>query len=365
MSISKRIFVCPMDWGLGHATRLVPVIRLLLQAGAQPVLGADNKPLAFLRQQFPQLEWVRFPGFQPVYHKKGSLTLKMASAIPAMLKAAEKSHVLLEELIEKYRIDAVIADNRYELWSEKVPTVFMTHQLNIMLPGILATGRPFVRKMINRFIVKHNELWIPDFENEPALSGKLSHIRKMPLQKTFFIGPLSRFEEAGKAKADNCESSLDILCLLSGPEPQRTVFENLLIRQLEKSPKKAILLSGNPEGKEKQVRGNLEIRSHAGDEEMLQLIQSAKIIICRSGYSSLMDLVSLGKKAIFVPTPGQPEQEYLAQKLKKQGLYYACSQKEFTLQKALEASVKYTGLHLSNDYHILKERIKILLQSNR
>jgi len=363
MSIQKRILVCPMDWGLGHATRVVPIIRLLQQAGAKPVMGADNKPLAFLRQQFPDADWIRIPGFEPEYPKQGYLPVKMASAIPKMLKEADKAHKLLEIIIKEHNIDAVISDNRYELWSENIPTVFMTHQLNILLPGILSSGRPVIRKMINRFIVKHDELWIPDFKDELNLSGKLSHIKRMPLKNSFFVGPLSRFEGAETTLQGAVKKELDVLCLLSGPEPQRTIFEKILISQLKESKLKSVLLSGNPDEKGKRLLGNLEIRPHAGNEEMLMLMQSARIVICRSGYSSLMDLVSLGKKAVFVPTPGQPEQEYLAKKLKDQSIFYSCSQQEFSLQKALQESEKYSGLHLTNDYKVLKERIEALLKS--
>ena len=357
--------ICPMDWGLGHATRIVPVIRLLQQAGAETILGADNKPLVFLRQQFPDAEWIRIPGFQPEYHKKGSLSIKMALTIPKMLSEAEKAHKLLEQIIEKHHIDAVISDNRYELWSTKVPTVFMTHQLNILLPHILAAGRPVVRKIINSFIEKHNELWIPDFENEPNLSGELSHLKKMPLENSFFIGPLSRFEGAKKLRDKTGGRNLDVLCLLSGPEPQRSIFEEVLINQLVESQLKSVLLSGKPDEKKKRILGKLEIRSHARDEEMLELMLSAKTIVCRSGYSSLMDLASLGGRAVFVPTPGQPEQEYLAKSLKRKGLFYACNQKEFSLQHAIKASKNYSGLSLKNDYQMLKSRIKVLIQRIR
>jgi len=352
-----------MDWGLGHATRITPIIRLLQQAGAEPVLGADNKPLQFLRRQFPTCEWIRIPGFEPEYQKKGSLPIKVAIDFPQMLKTSAKAHVLLEKIVEEQSIDAVISDNRYELWSEKVPTIFMTHQLNILLQGILSSGRPVIKKMINSFIIKHNELWIPDFENEPNLSGKLSHVRKMPLKNSFFIGPLSRFEGATSETNKQNRNNLDVLCLLSGPEPQRTIFEKLLLDHLAHTELKAVILSGKPGETERKVRENVKILSHAGDEEMLALIQSAKTVICRSGYSSIMDLASLGKNAVFVPTPGQPEQEYLAKKLKKQGLYYSCSQKEFSLKKTLEESQKYSGLHLTNNYKILRERINVLLKS--
>ncbi len=361
MSEQKRILVCPMDWGLGHATRVVPIIRLLQQAGAEPVLGADNKPLAFLRQQFPDADWISIPGFKPEYPKQGSLSVKMAFDIPKMLKEADKAHVLLEKIVQEHSIDAVISDNRYELWSAKVPTIFMTHQLNILLPGILSSGRPLIRKMINRFVVRHNELWIPDFENEPNLSGKLSHIKEMPLKNSFFIGPLSRFEGVEMVSNEPAKE-LDVLCLLSGPEPQRTVFEEILINKLKESELKTILLSGKPDKMGRKKLGNMEIRPHAHDKEMLMLMKSAKMVICRSGYSSLMDLVCLGKKAVFIPTPGQPEQKYLAKRLKDRGLFYSCNQKIFSLQKALQEFEKYSGLHLSNDYEVLKERIETLLR---
>ena len=187
----------------------------------------------------------------------------------------------------------------------------------------------------------------------------------MPLKNSFFIGPLSRFEGVKTETNKQNRKDLDVLCLLSGPEPQRTIFEKLLLNQLVDSELKAVILSGNPGKTERKVQGNVKLCSHAGDEKMLLLIQSAKTVICRSGYSSIMDLASLGKKAVFVPTPGQPEQEYLAKKLKKQGLYYSCSQKEFSLKKTLEESQKYRGLHLINSYKILKERIDALLKSLR
>ncbi len=361
MLSAKRIFVCPMDWGLGHATRVVPIIRLLLDAGVQVVIGADHQPLAFLRQRFPGMEWVRFPGFRPTYQTKGSLTLKMVITLPEMLREAEKGHRMLERLVVEKKIDAVISDNRYELWTEKVPTVFMTHQLHIPLPKVWAAGKPLVRKMIYHFIRKHDELWIPDFESEPNLSGLLSHGHPLPLRHTYFIGPLSRFE-GFRLSGDEVFPAPDVLCLLSGPEPQRTLFENILTGQLAQSRLHSVLLSGKPGEQTLQKSGNLEIRSHAGDEELFRLMRSAKTIICRAGYSSVMDLVSMKKSAVLVPTPGQPEQEYLAAKLMEEGYFYSCRQKNFSLEKVLEASKPYRGLGLTNDYGILKKRISALLE---
>ena len=362
MATKKRILVSPLDWGLGHATRMVPVIRLLKAAGAEVVLGADGYPLSFLRQEFPDTEWFRFPGFRPEYSAKGSQALKMAFSIPTMLSEAKKAHAFLEKTIREKKIDAVISDNRYELWSEKIPTVFVTHQLNILLPHVLALGRPLVRKLMYDFIKKHNELWIPDFAGTPNLSGALSHVKKMPLPESYFIGPLSRFEEPGQKTGANPEKKRDLLCLLSGPEPQRTLFEQLLIRQIQDKNTKACILTGKPGAKDFQQQENLEIRSHASDKEILQLMRSSDWVICRSGYSSLMDLAATETRAILVPTPGQPEQIYLARTLKEKGIYYSCSQHHFQLDKAIQQAQNYAPLLLKNDYAVLKTRINHLLR---
>lgn len=360
MKTQPSILVCPMDWGLGHATRVVPIIDRLLERKVRVVLGADNKPLEFLRGRFPQCESVRIPGYQPVYQKKGSLTLKVTSDIPQMLVESRKAHTLLEKIIDDMGIDAVISDNRYELWSDRIPTIFMTHQLKILTQGILSSARPAIQKVLYNFIVKHSEVWVPDFPGDPNLSGELSHVKKLPLKMVLYIGPMSRFENLRNIKPS--EEKLDILCIMSGPEPQRSILEEIFVEQAGKTNYKTIILSGKP-GETAIVRkGNVEIRPHCGDEEMASLISAAGMVISRSGYTTVMDLATLGKKAIFIPTPGQPEQEYLAKRLKKQGLFYSVSQKDFRLEEALKEAVNYSGLDMQNDYAILDQRLDALIE---
>lgn len=360
MKTQPAILVCPMDWGLGHATRVVPIIERLLDRKVRVVLGADNKPLEFLKGRFSQCESVRIPGYQPVYQKKGSLTLKVSSDIPKMLTESRKAHVLLEQIIDDMGINAVISDNRYELWSDRVPTIFMTHQLKILTQGILSSARPAIQKLLYSFIVKHNEVWVPDFQGEPNLSGELSHVKKLPLKMVYYIGPMSRFQKLRNIKPS--VEKPDILCVMSGPEPQRSILENMLIEQAGKTNYKTIILSGKP-GETAVVRkGNVEVKPHCGDEEMAALIQSAGMVISRSGYTTVMDMGALGKKAVFIPTPGQPEQEYLAKRLKKQGLFYTVSQKDFQLEEALQEAEKYSGLDAQNDYMIIDQRLDVLIE---
>ncbi len=360
MKTQPAILVCPMDWGLGHATRVVPIIDRLLERKVRVVLGADNRPLEFLKRRFPQCELVRIPGYRPVYPKKSSFALKVMLDIPRMLFSARKAHKLLEQIITDLNIDAVISDNRYELWSVQVPTIFITHQLQIHTRGILNSARPIFQKIIYSFIVKHNEMWVPDFPGEPNLSGELSHVKKLPLKMVLYIGPLSRLQKL--KDITSFKEIPDILCIMSGPEPQRSILEKIFVEQAGKTNHKTIILSGKPGETVSLRKGNVEIRPHCGDEEMAALIRSAGIVISRSGYTTVMDLAALGKKAVFVPTPGQPEQEYLAKRLKKQGLFYSVSQKDFRLEEALHEAENYSGLYMQNDYTILDHRLDTLIE---
>ncbi len=363
MKSQSTILVCPMDWGLGHATRLVPVIHKLLERNVKVIIGADNKPLEFLKGRFPQCESVRIPGYRPVYQRRGPLVLKVLMDIPRMLFAAHKAHKLLDQIVYEMDIDAVISDNRYELWSEHVPTIFMTHQFQILTRGVLSFARPVIRKMIYSFIVKHNEVWVPDFQDEPSLSGELSHVKKLPQKMVLYIGPLSRFQIL-KDIVPSKEKPY-ILCIMSGPEPQRSILENIFVEQAGATNYKTIILSGKPGEASLKRKGNVEIRPHCSDDEMAALILASKTVISRSGYSTVMDLAALGKKAILIPTPGQPEQEYLAERFRKNGQFYSTSQKSFNLAGALQKLEYYQGLNAINDYEVLDQRLDDLIHKIR
>jgi len=348
-----------MDWGLGHATRMVPVIEMLKQRKVRLVLGADNRPYEFLKKRFPELEILRFPGYRPRYPAKGSMALKMLSEMPEMLLFADKAHNFLEKVIKSYDLDLVISDNRYELWSKKVQTVFVTHQLNIQTPKYGRVTNTALRQLVYSFIKKFDELWIPDFEGKQNLSGKLSHVKKFPLENHHFIGPLSRFQFV---EPDPQTPSVDLLMIMSGPEPQRTILEVKLKDQAYHSGLKTVILQGRPEDEHYEKFGNVEVYSHLSDEKIAGYIQKAKIVISRPGYSTLMDLAWFGAKAIFIPTPGQTEQKYLAKHLKEKGFYYYQNQKGFDLEKALAEAEEYRGITMKNDLKTLQKRINRLLE---
>jgi uncharacterized protein (TIGR00661 family) len=364
MKKTPHIIVCPLDWGIGHATRCVPVIRELLNQKARVSIGADHRPLAFLKQEFPELQFIQFPGYKFSYPVNSNMAMKMALQAPAILNGIKKERKFLKKIILEYNIDGVISDNRFGLSSVAIPSVFISHQLSIRVPPYLAFTGSLLNKINRSYIAAFDECWIPDFESEPNLSGELSHLNPLP-QNLFFIGPLSRFAYCTTGPQLNNQNEkvhYDILVILSGPEPQRSVLENLIIQQLKGTINTAAVIRGKPENKFNiETNDLIAIFPHLETEKLNHLIRSSKFIISRPGYSTVMDLAVSGAKAIFIPTPGQTEQEYLAHYYLKKKWFFSMSQKNFDLQHAIQEAEFYSGIKLNYDGSALASRISSLL----
>jgi len=357
LSQKKNILVCPLDWGLGHAARMVPVIEMIEKNGGNVIIAADNSPLDFLKQRFPKIAHIKLSGYSPSYPPNGNMALAMIKSLPEMMREAKKANEELQIIIDKFNIDAVISDNRYELSTSKKPSIFITHQLNIQTSGWQAIGKPIINMLVNHYVSKFNEIWIPDVTGGFQLSGQLSVSNKFN-NKSYRIGLLSRFSSI---PIRNFTDSLDILIILSGPEPQRTILEKLLLAQALVSKLKITMLLAKP-GKSINIKvDNVRLISHLPDVEFAQAIQSAKVIISRPGYSTLMDLSVFNKKAIFIPTPGQTEQEYLAKRLFEKGIAFSQSQNNFNLSEAILKQDEFKGLHINNKPDLLEDRIESLL----
>lgn len=360
MTVNPNILVCPLDWGMGHATRCVPVIKELMDQGANVIIGADNRPLAFLRKEFPALRFLPFAGYRFSYPANSNMAFKMAVQAPQILLGIQKEKKALEKIIRRHAIHGIMSDNRFGLSTNLVPSVFITHQLSIKMPERLIFLEPLINRINRSFISKFNECWIPDFGHEPNLSGGLSHINPLP-DHCYFIGPLSRFADPGsgeKVPVGDQYDPFDILVILSGPEPQRTILEKMIMAQLGKTIYRTAIISGKPElGEQSRQSGNLTIYPHLETDRLYRLIQKAGIIISRPGYSTIMDLTLTGKKAIFVPTPGQTEQEYLAQYYLEKKWFFSTSQKGFDLVSAIRESESFTGLTFALDKSSLQRRV--------
>lgn len=357
-----KVLICPLDWGIGHATRMVPVIRKFMNAGCEVVIAGSGRSLEYLKIEFPQTEFIVLEGKSIQYASGKWLIIKLMSELPSLLFYIFREHTRLKKIVRDRKIDLVISDNRYGCWHPEIPSVFITHQLSVQLPDYLRPAESFVRKVNYWFIRRYTKCWIPDFEPRMGLAGALSHPEKMP-QNATYIGILSRFSSMITPLHDAIPPSIDLLVLLSGPEPQRTSFEQLIIQQLNPLPLTSVLVRGTPgEGPETESKGNLHIFSHLLGEQLLQLMIRAKIVVCRSGYSTIMDLVTVGKKAILVPTPGQTEQEYLANYLLKKKIYFSMAQDQFDIIYARELSVNFPGMVIRSNESDLESQVQEVIR---
>ena len=334
MNFKKRILVAPLNWGLGHATRCIPIIKALMVEQFEPVIASDGASLNLLKKEFPGLTYIELPSYNITYSKHGFLLQwQLFKSIPRLLKVIREEHKQTQNIIQTHQIEGLISDNRFGVYSIKVPSVYITHQLHVF-SGFFTSW--LSSKVHQQIIKKHKECWIPDFENNPNLSGKLGHIKACKLNLKY-IGTLSRFTKT-KSKA-----TYDIMVLLSGPEPQRSLLEEKMFSELKTFQGKAILVKGLVEPVQtKEHNNNITICNFMTSDELEETIQNSTVIISRSGYTSIMDLAKLEKKAFFIPTPGQREQHYLARRFSKLRIAPYCQQSEFKIDQ-LKKFDNYTG----------------------
>ena len=355
-----KAIVAALDWGLGHATRSVPVIRALLARGVNVVLAGSGDSLTLMRTEFPALPVFELPPYAVEYPRHGNMTLKMLRQLPRLRKVIAHEHALLDQFIVHESVDFVISDNRYGCWSSHVPCILITHQTTILLPPYMKwlkkTLAWYNRRMINHF----TQCWIPDSPGAHRLAGKLARYPDAAPARFRYIGNLSRFSGTIPAKPLS-EAKYDVVVVLSGPEPQRTVLEEIILAQLPKTSLRAFVVRGVPHAI-KPLPDSVEGADFMDTSQLESLLSEAPCVVARSGYSTIMDLAKLGKKAIFIPTPGQTEQEYLARRLKLMKLAYSASQRQFNLKRAWRASKAYTGFNFMPDrFHQLDDGITSLL----
>jgi uncharacterized protein (TIGR00661 family) len=333
----KRVLVAPLDWGLGHATRCVPIINALLQQGFEVLLAGENAVATLLQKEFPSITILPLTGYNVQYAKnKNGFFWKMLAQLPSINRAIKNENAWLQKIIDTHKIDIVISDNRFGLHSKKAKTVFITHQLQIQTGNFLSNK---IAQYINyKYINKFDACWVPDLAGENNLAAALSHPAVFPKVPLHYVGILSRVQKSVAAK------KIDVAVILSGPEPQRTIFENIIVQQIENTTLNIVLARGLPSATENLIskNKNVQIVNYLPSSEISALIQSAKVVVARSGYSTVMDIAVLQQVAIFVPTPGQTEQVYLAKYLSDKKYCIAANQDGFDLQATLEkiATVK-------------------------
>lgn len=335
---NKTILVAPLNWGLGHATRCIPIIKALQENNCIPIIASDGIALELLRKEFPYIQTLELPSYQIEYAKNGkNFKWKLLKNSPKMIEAIWKEKKMVASWIDEYDIDGIISDNRLGVFSTKVPSVFVTHQLNVM------TGNTtwITSKLHQRIIKKYTECWVPDVAGTPNLSGELGHVDN-PDFKTKHIGPLSRMHKK------QTPTQNELMIILSGPEPQRGLLEDLLREEVMRYDGRVVFIKGIIEKTQKKEQiGNVTYYNFMNSRQLQQTFNESDLVLCRSGYTSIMDLAKLEKKAFFIPTPGQYEQEYLARKLKEEGLVPFARQEDFKIENLAEVQT-YRGLQNFN-----------------
>lgn len=340
-----KILIAPLNWGIGHATRCIPIINALIKEGFEPVIASDGDALILLQKEFPKLKSFRLPSYNIRYTKKGkNLTYRLLWDSPRIINAVNQEKKFVAELIKKENINGIISDNRFGVRSKMVYSVYITHQLNV-LSGITSG---LTSKLHQRIISKFDECWVPDYLGNKNLAGKLSHLNRSVLHVKY-IGPISRFDQNISFPKKIAETKkYNLMILLSGPEPQRRILEDKLLNELKTYSKKVLFVRGVINKKENAIEKNtlnnkyIEMVNFMMKDDLQKAILQSEVIISRSGYSTIMDLERLNASSFFIPTPGQYEQEYLAKYLERQNIASYATQDEFKI-KLLDQNKNYLG----------------------
>lgn len=323
-----KIFFPVLNWGLGHASRSLPLIRKYLNHGHDVIAASDGEALSMLRKELPDLKVLELPGYGIHYSSK-YMPFNMLRYGPGMLKAMKTENDLTAAVVKREGIDCIISDNRYGCYHKRIPSALITHQLQVF------TGQKlldiYIRRQIRGWCRKFSEIWIPDQAPPGNITGELSDVDTSPVPK-YYLGVIS--ELTCKATA----GMYDAVAVISGPEPQRTLFEELVIKQLSALKGRFAVVSGKPHTNE-QVREekNLTIIPYLTRSQLSGLLEETEVVISRSGYTTLMDLAKTGHKAILCPTPGQYEQIYLADRLATLNECIYARQENINLENALKA----------------------------
>ena len=343
------VLLSPLDWGLGHTTRCMPVIQQLIQEGCEVMIACNSQQKTLLKAEFPHLIYHDLEGYGVRYAKNRWITIgRIVFQLPKMMIRIKSEHRWLKHFLAEQRVDAIISDNRFGFYAQGIPSVFITHQLAVksgMGPWVDRRARSMNYKHINRF----SEIWVPDNLHGYSIAGELAKPAIMPAPPVKYIGGISRFEKCdpnGDLEPEADESvkhPVDLLIILSGPEPQRSIFEKILLEQLPAFKGEAVLVRALPGKNEEgeKLLPNLTSFNHLPAPELNRLVCKAKMVISRSGYTTVMDLLKTKKKSILVPTPGQAEQEYLAMHLEKEKLACSFDQENFNLQTALQRAATF------------------------
>ncbi len=312
-----RVLFTILNWGLGHATRSSPIIDVAISQGAMPIIASSGLALEYLSAKFPDCILLELPDKEVSYGKDGA-GLSLLKRASQQSSINNMQHEWVRDQIRKHRISHIISDNVYGAYGD-IPSVIITHQIGLISP----LAQSIINKKLASWLDNFDAVWIPDIEGEKSLAGDLLVNDHFKGQRDF-IGHLSRFTSDKSQKKD-----IPYLAVLSGPEPQREILEDKIKQTFKSRPNELVMVRGS----NSQVNSDFEIETFGmlTETELQPLVNRAQNIICRSGYSSLMDFASVGINLCLIPTPQQPEQQYLALRGKEKKWFGTSAQKELSI----------------------------------
>jgi uncharacterized protein (TIGR00661 family) len=354
--MAKKILVSPLSWGLGHATRDLPIIRRFLAEGHKVTIASSGRTLELLKHEVPECTFTVLEDYPTPYTKSRWFVLKFGAFIPRMLRAIRRERINAKALIEREKFDLILSDNRFGVRHKNIPSFFISHQLRFAAPGILfpfqVLGEFFNRLFHRKFL----RVIVPDVPDEERnLAGILAHHLYWPSKtRYYYAGILS------STRKMDLPEDVDLFITISGPEPQRTELERIVMGQMEALRKmgRVVITLGKPEQLEKsQPEANIEVYGFLKRQEQQEMMNRAKLIVSRSGYTTVMEIVELGKKALYIPTPGQTEQVYLSEYYEKTGLFHSVTQYRLDLARDIPEARQYAGFQGEHNTDANVERL--------
>ncbi len=358
-----RVLVAPLDWGLGHATRCVPVVREFLNQGAEVELAVVRSNAGLLRGIFPELRQRLVPSYNIVYPKHGyNMGLWLVKNGAHLRTVMNYEHRIAEEMVKRFHYDVLVSDNRFGFYSRNAKSIYMTHQRRIAFPRVLSAFEPLGMLWHASVMKRFDEVWVPDLPEFPGYAGALSHVAKAPVPVKY-VGALSRFSgmDAEAPASLNGRGPYCFVAVVSGVEPARTRFENLLRETLVKIPGRHAIILGKPSlGVKSSNERNLDLFTHLPDDQFASVVRSAQWVISRGGYSTVMDMAVLGARCVFVPTPGQYEQVILGRDLAREGYAATIDESKFSTETLVAAVSEkaHVALPKPSDNNLLKDAVR-------
>lgn len=336
-----RIYFAVLNMGLGHAARTLPIIQKFNQKNWEILVGSNGRALKFLKNELPEVKFISTPDYKIEYSKKNYLLLKLFFQLPFIFKKIHEEHLICKKIVADYSPDIIFSDNCFGVYHKKVPSFFLSHQISFAMPNFFKFLK-FLPRYFNKYYhKKFDRIFIPDFceKDQGLLSGELSQHSKTE-NRYLYSGILSSIKKQKTAE------DIDILISLSGPEPQRTILEKLIMAQTENLSGNVVIVLGKSEKIEPIfMSSKLKIYSHLPRQDFENIFNRAQLIISRPGYSTIMELVELGKKALLIPTPGQTEQVYLAQWVRDKKWFFCVDQNKLDLVRDINIARSYSGLY--------------------